>query len=1046
MIKKLKNYCLVFLLVSVASAQPERVLVKPDGTFELVLREHPISPAESALIESVPVYSVLADGSMVLGVTYRGNSESGYHSTSFPGRVVLEPDGSWFVQRVYWTLQHGPKNMDWEFKIEDSDTIPVISRNDIGQRILRGGPSSIGLSYDLAHAPAGAAAPGLKAAELALNVYRGLLKDESINFVLKLKWADLGSGGTLGGTPVWSYEYPWGPVKTRLQANYAASSTDADPWEFVVNNNYPSSPINYNYLSILGNFMTGSTPDVCLTELGQSAIYGSAASSRVILVNCNSSVKWDFNPANGILAGHHDFVGMLVHEFGHLMGVSSRVDDILTNSATSINLWDVYRMPDTGATVLPAQFVGNNRELGHGESAVSVLSLSNILFQPSMSTGNEMSFPAVLGDGRQASHWKDDSVPPFGLTLGIMDPSISPGESLSVGGSYLQPNDVRAFDLLGFDINEDGIPFFLPFHFSFTAPVQGSIFDTTTSLALNWNSDPEVIFTDLAIYDLGFASEANSEFELGAKTATTYLSTAVAGSTHTIQPEEISLIPGHRYQVHAAVWTPFGPNYTQPMTFTASGTEPSYIPQWGDFTESARLLPSDAEFLDNDFFGDCAALSGDWAAIGGILFADNPGRVYLFKKDNSRWIHQQTIHAPNPVRGDGRPKKGQNNAFGGHVEISGDLMVISNQLHQTLAPGDNPGIVYVYRFNGSEWVIEDELSGSDTDANDYFGGSIAIQNDTIAVGAVHADTVNGVGSGAVYVFEKANGVWGQVAKLLEDPSNGDSTENRFGSAVSISGIHMIVGSIFDEFHGERTGSATVFKHDGVQWIRQQSIFNSSPIIHELFGAKIAIEGDTAIITAPGGVGAFGDVVTSAGRAFVYEYDGLVWNEVDVLSSGTGIIGEGFGFNIDIDENLAVISAGGASSEKSIGSGVCYVYRKNSTTGTWVRQVKLKSADGEDGNIFGFSWGLAIDDGVVICGAPLTDGSSNGPFFQGSAFVFELNQCPADLNSDGSLNFLDVSAFLDLFGAQDPSADWNNDGNFNFLDNSGFIDDFATGCP
>jgi len=57
-----------------------------------------------------------------------------------------------------------------------------------------------------------------------------------------------------------------------------------------------------------------------------------------------------------------------------------------------------------------------------------------------------------------------------------------------------------------------------------------------------------------------------------------------------------------------------------------------------------------------------------------------------------------------------------------------------------------------------------------------------------------------------------------------------------------------------------------------------------------------------------------------------------------------------------------------------------------------------------------------------------------------------NPCPADMNEDGSLNFLDVSMFLGAFGAQDPSADFQPDGSFNFLDVSAFLAAFGAGCP
>lgn len=59
---------------------------------------------------------------------------------------------------------------------------------------------------------------------------------------------------------------------------------------------------------------------------------------------------------------------------------------------------------------------------------------------------------------------------------------------------------------------------------------------------------------------------------------------------------------------------------------------------------------------------------------------------------------------------------------------------------------------------------------------------------------------------------------------------------------------------------------------------------------------------------------------------------------------------------------------------------------------------------------------------------------------------ELPSCVPDFTDDGQLNFLDVSAFLGLFAAQDPAADINVDGQYNFLDVSLFLSLFGAGCP
>jgi hypothetical protein len=71
-------------------------------------------------------------------------------------------------------------------------------------------------------------------------------------------------------------------------------------------------------------------------------------------------------------------------------------------------------------------------------------------------------------------------------------------------------------------------------------------------------------------------------------------------------------------------------------------------------------------------------------------------------------------------------------------------------------------------------------------------------------------------------------------------------------------------------------------------------------------------------------------------------------------------------------------------------------------------------------------------------------------FQGAWMIRATGEsapsCPADLTGDGVLNFFDVSAFLNAFGAQDPIADLNNDGLYNFFDVSDFLNLFSLGCP
>jgi len=55
-------------------------------------------------------------------------------------------------------------------------------------------------------------------------------------------------------------------------------------------------------------------------------------------------------------------------------------------------------------------------------------------------------------------------------------------------------------------------------------------------------------------------------------------------------------------------------------------------------------------------------------------------------------------------------------------------------------------------------------------------------------------------------------------------------------------------------------------------------------------------------------------------------------------------------------------------------------------------------------------------------------------------------CQADMVFDNTLNFFDVSAFLDAYTEDDLAADFNGSGTLNFFDVSTFLQLFVDGCP
>ena len=123
-----------------------------------------------------------------------------------------------------------------------------------------------------------------------------------------------------------------------------------------------------------------------------------------------------------------------------------------------------------------------------------------------------------------------------------------------------------------------------------------------------------------------------------------------------------------------------------------------------------------------------------------------PVRAYVFVKPVGGWadsLYEET----KLTASDGSNQ----DDFGTSVSISGDTIVVG-------ATGDGGGSAYVFVKPGGGWSVSSKenakLTASDGAGSDYFGYSVAVSGDTIAVGA-YRDDDNGSNSGSAYVFAPA---------------------------------------------------------------------------------------------------------------------------------------------------------------------------------------------------------------------------------------------------------------------------------------------------
>src|SRR5262245_39844311 len=179
-------------------------------------------------------------------------------------------------------------------------------------------------------------------------------------------------------------------------------------------------------------------------------------------------------------------------------------------------------------------------------------------------------------------------------------------------------------------------------------------------------------------------------------------------------------------------------------------------------------------------------------------------------------------------------------------EIEASMKLARDQVRIEVA---DEGAIYPVTIDPT-LTQQQKLEASDAAAADNFGASVAISGETVVVGAFLHDGAAGSDQGSAYVFVRSGGVWSQQQKLeASDAAAGDL----FGASVAISGETVVIGANADTgAAGPNQGSAYVFVRSGGVWSQQQKLEASDARAGDRFGGSVAIRGEA------GGVGVVGD--------------------------------------------------------------------------------------------------------------------------------------------------------------------------------------------
>jgi hypothetical protein len=447
----------------------------------------------------------------------------------------------------------------------------------------------------------------------------------------------------------------------------------------------------------------------------------------------------------------------------------------------------------------------------------------------------------------------------------------------------------------------------------------------------------------------------------------------------------------------------------------------------------------------SDSFGKSVKIDGDTMVVGAPFESSNQttitngvsgssnnslpgsGAVYVFKKVAGVWQQEAYIKPPNP---------NTFYHFGSRVAISGDTIAVSavqeSSCQTTITNGDTAssdsnciaaGAVYIYKRSGVNWTQEAYIKASNTNINDAFGYLIAIDGDTLAVGAPGEDSnsssiTNGttsspdnslLESGAVYIYKRSGVNWAQEAYIKA--VNPDA-QDRFGCSVAINVDTLAVGSCYESSQQatitngstassdntfNQAGAVYVYKRSGVNWAQEAYVKAVNVRAGDHFGSSVEIKDDTLAVSAINqasanktitlGASASSDFsAADSGAVYVYKRSGVNWVQEAFIKASNASAGDQFGFDISLKaDRLAVGSPYEDSSgftvenretsienEKATDSGAAYFYARSGNT--WSQSLYIKAVNSYAGLEFGTS--IAIDGLTLVVGAIKENSSAN----------------------------------------------------------------------
>lgn len=378
-----------------------------------------------------------------------------------------------------------------------------------------------------------------------------------------------------------------------------------------------------------------------------------------------------------------------------------------------------------------------------------------------------------------------------------------------------------------------------------------------------------------------------------------------------------------------------------------------------------KLIPSDGK--EKDYFGYSVAVDKNTVLVGANRadHGETPdaGAGYVYELGADGWQLQAKLIAQNPSALD---------TLGGNVALNNNTAVLGAIGRSD--NGEKSGAVMVFERNHS-WQQKHLIMPSDGKAGDAFGQSIALTENVLVIGAPHSDTPD-KDSGSVYVYTRKGERWIFETKLT---AHDGATGDLFGISVAIDKNTILVGADLNDEKAENAGAVYVFSNDGEQWQQQAKLTASDAGNTDIFGVRVAISENTALISARRDDD--DKLGVDAGSAYIFERTGQQWRQKTKLLAPDGKADDRFARGVALEENTAIISA---MHHDAAGKDAGAVYVYNLRNGKWSLSSKILADDSKVGDRLG--WNVALSPDHIVMASPHSD---NNGIESGAVYIKSL---------------------------------------------------------